>query len=136
MGLVGESGCGKSVTSMSILRLISSPPGSIDSGEIIFNDKDLFSLPIAQLRKIRGKSISMIFQEPMTALSPLHCIGNQLVETLQFHRKINYKEAWQIGEEWLHKTGIADPRKKYVCLSVPVIRRYVSAGYDCYGSYA
>ncbi len=111
LGLVGESGCGKSVTSMSILRLVSSPPGSIDSGEITFDNKNLLSLPIEELRKIRGKSISMIFQEPMTALSPLHCIGNQLVETLQFHTNINTKKAWQVGEEWLHKTGISDPVK-------------------------
>jgi oligopeptide/dipeptide ABC transporter ATP-binding protein len=111
LGLVGESGCGKSVTSMSILRLLSSPPGSIDSGQIIFENKDLLSIPIEELRKIRGKSISMIFQEPMTALSPLHCVGNQLVETLQFHSNISHKEAWQIGEQWLYKTGISDPKK-------------------------
>jgi peptide/nickel transport system ATP-binding protein/oligopeptide transport system ATP-binding protein len=111
LGLVGESGCGKSVTSMSILRLIPSPPGRIDSGKIIFNDKDLLSLPIKDLRRIRGKFISMIFQEPMTALSPLHRIGRQLVETQEFHKKIDRKEAWQIGEEWLYKTGIPDPKK-------------------------
>ena len=111
LGLVGESGCGKSVTSLSILRLLPSPPGNIDSGEITFDNKDLLSLSIEQLRRIRGKSISMIFQEPMTALSPLHCIGSQLVETLQFHTNINTRKAWQIGEEWLYKTGIGDPEK-------------------------
>jgi peptide/nickel transport system ATP-binding protein/oligopeptide transport system ATP-binding protein len=111
LGLVGESGCGKSVTSMSILRLLPTPPGSIDSGEITFDNKNLLSIQIEELRKIRGKSISMIFQEPMTALSPLHSVGNQLVETLQFHSKINYKEAWRIGEQWLDKTGISDPKK-------------------------
>lgn len=110
LGLVGESGCGKSVTAMSILRLLPSPPGSIDSGKIIFDNKNLLSLPVEKLRRIRGQSISMIFQEPMTALSPLHCIGDQLVETLQFHGNISHKKAWQIGEEWLHKTGIADPQ--------------------------
>ncbi len=111
LGLVGESGCGKSVTAMSTLRLIASPPGSIDSGRIIFDNKDLLSVSIEELRKIRGKSISMIFQEPMTALSPLHCVGKQLVETLQFHSDIRYKEAWETGEQWLYKTGISDPKK-------------------------
>ncbi|MCK4905587.1 ABC transporter ATP-binding protein [bacterium] len=111
LGLVGESGCGKSVTSMSVLRLIASPPGNIDSGKIIFDNKDLLSIPIEELKKIRGKSISMIFQEPMTALSPLHCVGNQLVETLQFHDNIDYKKAWEISEQWLHNVGIGDPGK-------------------------
>jgi oligopeptide/dipeptide ABC transporter ATP-binding protein len=111
LGLVGESGCGKTVTSMSILRLIPSPPGNIDSGEINFDNKDLLSVPIEELSRIRGKSISMIFQEPMTALSPLHRIGKQLVETLKFHTDISHKKAWGTGEEWLHKTGISDPKK-------------------------
>lgn len=108
LGLVGESGCGKSVTSMSILRLIPSPPGRIESGEILFEDKDLLSMPVEELRKIRGNKISVIFQEPMTALSPLHRIGRQLVEAFQFHKEISGKKAWQESEEWLSKVGIPD----------------------------
>lgn len=112
LGLVGESGSGKSVTALSILRLIPSPPGSIDSGTITFCGQDLLKLPVREMRAIRGKQISMIFQDPMTALSPLHRIGPQLVETLQFHSRIGRNEAWQIGEEWLHKVGIPDPAER------------------------
>jgi len=111
LGLVGESGCGKSVTAMSILRLIPSPPGRIESGSVLFRGAELLSLPMPELRKIRGNAISMIFQEPMTALSPLHRIGKQLAETLRFHRNINREKAWKTGEEWLRKVGIPDPEQ-------------------------
>ncbi len=106
LGMVGESGCGKSVTAMSLLRLIPQPPGKIESGRAWFGGRDLLALPVAELRKIRGAEISMIFQEPMTALSPLHRIGRQLVETQQFHRAIDTKAAWRTGVEWLKKVGI------------------------------
>ncbi len=86
VGLVGESGCGKSITALSLLRLIPSPPGMIESGEILFNGKDLLKLSPMELRKIRGQAISMIFQEPLSALSPLQRIGQQMVETLQLHQ--------------------------------------------------
>jgi len=112
LGLVGESGCGKTVTAMSIARLIHSPPGSIDSGQILFQDQDLLKMPIAQLRSIRGNDISVIFQEPMTALSPLQRIGNQMVETLSFHRKTSKRAAWALGTEWLTKVGIPDASEK------------------------
>ena len=82
IGLVGESGCGKSVTALSILKLIPSPPAKIESGQIYFNSHDLLKLDAADLRNIRGKAISMIFQEPLSALSPLQRIGQQLVEAL------------------------------------------------------
>jgi len=108
LGIVGESGCGKSVTALSLLRLIPQPPGKIDSGAAWFNGNDLISMPVQELRKIRGRDISMIFQEPMTALSPLHRIGRQLVETQQFHRDIDQAAAWRIGVEWLNKVGIPD----------------------------
>jgi len=105
-GLVGESGCGKTVTALSILRLVPSPPGRIESGEILFRGTDLLQLPAADLRRIRGQAISMVFQDPMTALSPLHRIGHQLVETLQLHQKISRRAAWALGVEWLGKVGI------------------------------
>ncbi|MFM1547823.1 MAG: ABC transporter ATP-binding protein [Lentisphaeria bacterium] len=108
LGLVGESGCGKSVTAMSTLRLIPSPPGIIESGQILYNNVDMLQMPIKQLRQLRGNDISMIFQEPMTALSPLHRVGHQLVEALRVHRDLDKKEAWQIGTEWLDKVGIPD----------------------------
>ena len=81
-GLVGESGCGKSVTALSILRLIPSPPGSIAGGRILFRGKDLLTLPLSEMRRIRGNRIAMIFQEPMTALDPVFTIGSQLREAI------------------------------------------------------
>ncbi|NCC51621.1 MAG: ABC transporter ATP-binding protein [Spartobacteria bacterium] len=112
LGLVGESGCGKSVTSMSILRLIPCPPGRITGGEILFDGQDLLTLPIPQLRRIRGQAIGMIFQEPMTALSPLHRIGSQLVEAWQFHYPLKRREAWEQSLAWLEKVGIPDPAQQ------------------------
>lgn len=108
LGLVGESGCGKSVTAMSTLRLIPSPPGIIEAGQILYNGADMLQMPIKELRRLRGNDISMIFQEPTTALSPLHRVGHQLVEALRVHRDLGKKEAWQIGTEWLDKVGIPD----------------------------
>lgn len=109
LGLVGESGCGKSVASMSILRLIPSPPGHITSGSVLFEGRDLLSLPVHELREIRGDAISIIFQEPMTALSPLHRVGSQLIETLRAHREMPHREAWNAAVDWLRRVGIPDP---------------------------
>lgn len=109
LGLVGESGCGKSVTAMSVLRLIPSPPGRITNGSISFRNDDLITMPIEALQKIRGRNISMIFQEPMTALSPLHTIGKQMIETLKLHNKIKTGDAFKKAKSWLYKVGIPDP---------------------------
>ncbi len=111
LGIVGESGCGKSVTAMSILRLVPNPPGRITSGTITFDGKDIAILPLAELRKIRGASVGMVFQDPMTALSPLHKIGDQLVEAIQLHQNMPRKEALTLATEWLLKAGIQDPKR-------------------------
>ena len=112
LGMVGESGCGKSVTAMSILRLIPLPSGAIENGKIIFKEKNLLNLDINKMRKIRGNAISMIFQEPGAALSPLHRIGHQMVEALLLHKKTDKKNAWRLAEKWLTKAGIPDAKEK------------------------
>ena len=93
LALVGESGCGKTVTALSILRLLPEPTAKITNGEIIFSGKNLLSLNSKQMRKVRGEEISMIFQDPMTSLNPVLTLGNQLVETLLQHKNLNKKEA-------------------------------------------
>ena len=112
LGLVGESGCGKSVTAMSLLRLIPCPPGAIDGGRVWWNGRDLLQLSPSEMRAIRGREISFIFQEPMTALSPLHRIGKQLVEAQRLHLPIAKAEAWERGVAWLRKVGISDPESR------------------------
>ncbi len=112
VGLVGESGCGKSVTALAVLRLIPEPPGNIESGRVLFKGEDLLQLPIKKLRDIRGRKISMIFQEPSAALSPLHRIGAQLAEALVLHESIDEKKAWKTAEEWLGKVRIHEPRER------------------------
>jgi oligopeptide/dipeptide ABC transporter ATP-binding protein len=112
VALVGESGCGKSVTSLSILRLIPSPPGKVLSGSINFDGRDLLSLSEKQMRAVRGKEIAMIFQEPMTSLNPVYTIGDQIVEAVRLHQGVNTREAYEIAEESLHAVGIADPHKR------------------------
>jgi peptide/nickel transport system ATP-binding protein/oligopeptide transport system ATP-binding protein len=112
LGMVGESGCGKSVTALSLLRLIPSPPGRIAGGRALFQGRDLLSLSIAELRQVRGRRISMIFQDPMQSLSPLHKIGHQLAETVRLHRDVGVRAAWQLGAEWLARVGIPDPAER------------------------
>ena len=105
VGLVGESGCGKSVTSLGLLRLIPMPPGRITGGEVVFEGRDLLRLPAGELCSIRGRRISVIFQEPMSALSPLHRIGAQLVEALQLHLPLDHRSAWSLATDWLKRVG-------------------------------
>jgi oligopeptide/dipeptide ABC transporter ATP-binding protein len=109
LGLVGESGCGKSVTSLSILRLIQSPPGKIVGGEIFYRGKDLLKLNKEDMRKIRGNEISMIFQEPMTSLNPVFTVGNQIGEAIKLHQGLGKKETRQKTIDMLRLVKIADP---------------------------
>jgi peptide/nickel transport system ATP-binding protein/oligopeptide transport system ATP-binding protein len=112
LGLVGESGCGKSVTALSIMRLIPNPPGKIVSGEIWFEGKNLLKLDEKEIRKIRGKKISMIFQEPMTSLDPVFTIGHEIVEAIQLHQGLNKDEAKKKAIEALKIVGIPDVEKR------------------------
>ncbi len=112
IGLVGESGCGKSVTALSILRLIPDPPGRIVAGEIWFNGSNLLSLSLDEMRKIRGNHISMIFQEPMTSLNPVFTIGEQIAEVLELHQKMSKKAAMEKAVEMLKLVGIPSPEKR------------------------
>jgi len=92
LGLVGESGCGKSVTAASIMRLVPIPPGRIAGGQIIFDGIDILKLPSSEMRKVRGRMVSMIFQEPMTSLNPVFTVGDQVAEVIQLHEKLSQRE--------------------------------------------
>ncbi|MCA8923410.1 MAG: ABC transporter ATP-binding protein [Planctomycetes bacterium] len=106
LGIVGESGCGKSVTAYSIMRLIPDPPGRIAGGQILFDGKDIASLDEAGMRKIRGNRISMIFQEPMTSLNPVYTVGDQIAEAIVLHQKKEPDEAWALALDMLKQVGI------------------------------
>ena len=111
-GLVGESGCGKSVTALSIMRLVPAPQGKIVGGEIVFEGRNLPALSEKQMRKFRGNKIAMIFQEPQTSLNPVYTIGSQIAEAIRGHQKKSCKEAWADAVEMLRKVGIADPARR------------------------
>lgn len=112
VGIVGESGCGKSVTALSILKLIPNPPGRIVSGSIVLDGVDVTSLGDKQMRNIRGSKASMIFQEPMTALNPVFTIGNQMTEVIRVHQKVSKKEAEAIAVKMLKTVEIESPAKR------------------------
>lgn len=112
LGVVGESGCGKSMTALSIMKLIPSPPGKIVGGEILFEGRDLLKLPEKDMRSIRGKDISMIFQEPMTSLNPVLTVGSQIMEAIEMHDSISGKEARAITQNMLELVKIPDPGKR------------------------
>ncbi len=117
LGLVGESGCGKSVTAMSVMRLIQSPPGRIVEGEILFHHDggvDIATLDPrgSEIRNIRGGEIAMVFQEPMTSLNPLYTVGKQIAESVQLHQNVGPKEALDRALEMLHKVQMSDPEQR------------------------
>ncbi len=112
VALVGESGCGKSVSALSILKLIPDPPGKIVSGQINFMGTDLLQLEDREMREIRGRDISMVFQEPMTSLNPVLTIGLQLTEAMEFHLGINRAEADSRAVKWLEMVGISDAKRR------------------------
>jgi oligopeptide/dipeptide ABC transporter ATP-binding protein len=112
LGLVGESGCGKSVTSLSIMQLIDTPPGEYVAGEIWFDGRELLSLSSAEMEDIRGNEITMIFQEPMTSLNPVFTIGEQIAESVRLHRHASKKAAWDRAIEMLQLVGISSPERR------------------------
>ena len=111
VGLVGESGCGKSVTAMSVLRLVPSPPGRLVAGKVRVAGRDVSRMPLAELRRLRGSAVGMVFQDPMTALSPLRRVGDQMLEALRLHRAVPRREGLALAARWLARCGIPDPQR-------------------------
>ena len=110
--VVGESGCGKSVTALSIMRLVPEPPGKIIDGKIVFEGRNLLALSEKQMRQVRGNKIAMIFQEPMTSLNPVYTVGNQIVEAIKLHQNKSTGQAWADAVRMLRRVGIADPEQR------------------------
>ena len=114
LGLVGESGCGKSVSALSVMRLIPWPPGKVMNGEVLFEGEDLLKIDNNEMRSIRGKEIAMVFQEPMTSLNPVLTIGRQLTETMELHLNLDKQGAQQRAVDLLQMVGIPDPDRRLV----------------------
>jgi oligopeptide/dipeptide ABC transporter ATP-binding protein len=112
LGVVGESGCGKSVTAKAVMRIIPTPPGSIDSGRALLEGRDLFDLSEKEMEGIRGEKISMIFQEPMTSLNPAFTVGDQIAEVFRFHRGMGRKESFERAVAELKRVEIPDPARR------------------------
>lgn len=112
LGIVGESGCGKSVTALSLMRLVPCPPGTIEAGRVLYKGRDLLKLDKKELQAIRGRGISMIFQEPLSALSPLQKIGRQIEEVVRIHEDVSTREARRIAQTWLEKVRIPDAAER------------------------
>jgi peptide/nickel transport system ATP-binding protein len=112
LAIVGESGCGKSVTALSIMRLVPDPPGRVVGGSVTLEGTDLLGLDEAEMRAIRGNRISMIFQEPMTSLNPVMRIGDQITEAVRLHRKLTAKEAWNKAVDMLRLVRIPEPEQR------------------------
>ncbi len=114
LAIVGESGCGKSVTALSVMRLVPDPPGRIVGGKIVLEGTDLLGLDEAAMRAVRGNRISMIFQEPMTSLNPVMRIGDQITEVVHLHQKVTHKEAWKQAVDMLRLVRIPEPERRAV----------------------
>lgn len=112
LGVVGESGCGKSVHALSIMRLIQSPPGKIESGEVIFHNQDLLKMSDNEMRSIRGAQIAMVFQDPMTSLNPVYTVGHQISEALMLHQDMDKNEAYKRSGELLTMVGIPEAQQR------------------------
>jgi peptide/nickel transport system ATP-binding protein len=112
LGVVGESGCGKTVTALSIMRLIPMPPGRIVEGQVLYQGRDLVTLPPSQMRKVRGKEISMVFQEPMTSLNPVFTIGEQIAEAIRLHEGLGRRDAMDKTVEMLKIVHMANPERR------------------------
>ncbi|MEX0744942.1 MAG: ABC transporter ATP-binding protein [Phycisphaeraceae bacterium] len=112
LAIVGESGCGKSVSALSSLRLVPTPPGRYENGRILFNGEDMLAATEKRMQKIRGNEIAMIFQEPMTSLNPVYTVGEQILEAVLLHQKVNQREAVEIATQAMKDVGIADPRSR------------------------
>jgi peptide/nickel transport system ATP-binding protein len=112
IGIVGESGSGKSVTALTVMRLLDIPPAEIADGEIWFDGKEILSIPIEEMRKLRGNDIAMIFQEPLTSLNPVFTIGDQIAEQVERHKKVSKKAAWDRAIESLELVGIPSPERR------------------------
>jgi oligopeptide/dipeptide ABC transporter ATP-binding protein len=112
LGIVGESGSGKSVTAMTTMRLIDIPPGEIAGGEIWFDGREILSMPMEDMRKIRGNDMAMIFQEPLTSLNPVFTVGDQIAEQVERHKKVGKKAAWDRAIESLQLVGIPSPERR------------------------
>ena len=113
LGIVGESGCGKSVTALSVMRLVPMPPGYFAGGEIFWKGSDLLKISEEEMRKLRGNDIAMIFQEPMSSLNPVYTCGNQIVEQILLHRDVSGKEAKGLAVEMLRHVGIPNPSERF-----------------------
>ncbi len=113
VGLVGESGCGKSVTALSIMRLVADPPGRIESGSIVFEGRDLLGLSEKEMRKVRGNEISIVFQEPLSSLNPVFTCGEQIREAIALHQKLGRRESKAKAVDMLRLVRIPDPDKRY-----------------------
>ena len=134
LGVVGESGCGKSVTAMSILRLLPQPPARIESGTIRFEGTNLLELGEGEMRDIRGNEISMIFQEPMTSLNPVLTVGRQISESIALHQGLSERAAHARAIEMLDRVRVPDARRRADEYPHQPLRRHASAGDDRHGA--
>ena len=112
LGIVGESGCGKSITALAMMGLIPNPPGHLTGGRILFEGEDITNASPRRMRQLRGRDISMIFQEPMTSLNPVFTAGDQIAEAIMLHQDISRKDAWEEAVELLRVVGIPEPRRR------------------------